>query len=152
MIRIVERMNDSIKVGYLYLILGLACITICIVVSFNTYSFLEKANSANGVVIELVKKHSSKSSLYPKIEFTDLNGNSIVFTSSFGLSPSINTYQKGDVVKVLYQSNSTDSAKVSSFFSLWGISFLLFIVGSVFTFSSIRKVVKLNASTVDSVT
>ncbi|MBB1278809.1 MULTISPECIES: DUF3592 domain-containing protein [unclassified Pseudoalteromonas] len=152
MIRIVERMNDSIKVGYLYLILGLACITICIFVSFNTYSFLEKANSTNGVVIELVKKHSSKSSLYPKIEFTDLNGNSIVFTSSFGLSPSINTYQKGDVVKVLYQSNSTDSAKVSSFFSLWGISFLLFIVGSVFTFSSIRKVVKLNASTVDSVT
>jgi hypothetical protein len=35
---------------------------------------------------------------------------------------------------------------------LWGISLLLSIVGSVFTFSSIRKIVKLNASTVDSVT
>jgi predicted phage tail protein len=152
MIRIVERMNESIKVGYLYLILGIACIAICIFVSFNTYSFLENANTTNGIVVELIKKHSSKSSLYPKVEFKDLNGNSIVFTSNFGLGPSINTYKKGDVVKVLYQRNSPDSAKVASFFSLWGISLLLSIVGSVFTFSSIRKIVKLNASTVDSVT
>jgi len=152
MIRIVERMNESMKVGYLYLTLGLGCIVICIFVSFSTFSFLENASSANGKVVELIKKHSSKSSLYPKIEFKDLNGNSIVFTSNFGISPSINTYQKGDVVKVLYQSDLPDSAKVNSFFSLWGISLLLFIVGSVFTFSSIRKIVKFNASTVGSVT
>jgi hypothetical protein len=152
MTSIVEHMNKSLKVGYLYLTLGFLCIVICIFVSINTYSFLKSADSAEGVVVELVKKHPSKSSLYPKVEFNDLNGNLIIFTSNVGYGASINTYKEGDVIKVLYQNGLDDSARVSSIFSLWGISLLLLIVGGGFMFTSIRQIIMLNRTNVVNVT
>jgi hypothetical protein len=140
-------MNNSIKIGYLYLVLGILMVLGGFFVTKNTSDFIDGALSSKGTVIELIQKEDS---LYPKIEFQDETQKSHTFKSSFGCSTSC--YKEQEQVVVLYSSGEIKNPRINSFMSLWLPSLLLFGIGISFVIASLFQIKKLKRSMVQSVT
>jgi hypothetical protein len=140
-------MNNSIKIGYLYLVLGILMVFGGFFVTKNTSDFIDGALSSKGTVIELIQKEDS---LYPKIEFQDETQKSHTFKSSFGCSPAC--YKEQEQVAVLYSSGEIKNPRINSFMSLWLPSLLLFGIGISFVIASLFQIKKLKRSMVQSVT
>lgn len=97
----------------------------------STQDFLGSALATEGTVIELVRSRSSDSVTYkPVVRFMTRDGSLIEFMSSSGSNPP--SYYEGERVEVLYQEFSPQQAKINGFFSLWGLSLILGILGAVF--------------------
>ena len=112
------------SVGLLFLIIGISSF-------LDTRSFLKESLVANGTVIDLIASSGSDSITYkPMVEFKTINDQFITFTSSTSSNPP--SYHTGEEVEVLYDPNNPNDAKISSFFSLWGLATVLFLMGSVF--------------------
>ena len=112
------------SVGLLFLIIGISSL-------LDTRSFLEEAFIANGTVVDLTESYSSDSTTYkPVVEFKTINNQFITFTSSTGSNPP--SYHIGEAVDVVYEQNFPNDAKIRSFFTLWGLGTVLFLMGSVF--------------------
>ncbi len=111
--------------------IGFLMICGAILMTLNTYKFLDEAALGTGEVTGLVESHSDNSVTYsPVVEFQTLEGNTLVFESSFSSSPP--AYDIGEKVEVYYLPSLPDSAKLNGFFSLWGGGLILGIIGSVF--------------------
>ena len=97
----------------------------------NTTTFLDEALEVPGTVTDLIYSRSSdSSSYYPVVEFQDVSGQLIEFQSSSGSNPA--SYSVGESVSVLYRAGEPQSARINGFFSLWGLSLILGILGGVF--------------------
>jgi len=100
--------------------------------SYNsTSSFIERATETKGTVIDLVASRSSDStSYYPVVVFEDASGRQIKFQSGSGSNPP--SFNRGERVSVLYEPAAPESARINSFFSLWGVAVIVGGMGLVF--------------------
>eukprot|EP00003_Mantamonas_plastica_P002142 TRINITY_DN11592_c0_g8_i1.p1 TRINITY_DN11592_c0_g8~~TRINITY_DN11592_c0_g8_i1.p1 ORF type:complete len:232 (+),score=4.51 TRINITY_DN11592_c0_g8_i1:168-863(+) len=97
----------------------------------HTASFLETATAKQGVVTDLVLSRSSSSNVYyPVVRFEDDRGQMFEFRSSSGTSPA--SYDRGEIVTVLYTPGDLDSVRIDGFFSLWGAGLIVGSIGAVF--------------------
>lgn len=116
---------------YLFALLGAALLVGAIFSYQNTVTFLDEAREVPGTVTDLVYSRSSNSSsYYPVVSFVGASGQVIEFRSSSGTNPA--SYRVGEPVSVLYTAGQPDSARIHDFFSLWGVSLILGIIGGVF--------------------
>lgn len=144
-------MKKSIFTKFLVAIIGLGLMVGSFFLFKNTSIFLENAISAEGEVIELVRSRSSSSSTSgssytyaPVVKFKTRKGVSIEFTSTTSSNPP--SYSRGERVNILYVEGKPDSAKINSFFSLWGTSIIVaglgvafFLIGGGLIVKGIRK-------------
>jgi len=133
----------AIITKYVFVIVGCGLILATVFVYQNAKTFLKSANEAEGIVVELLRTRSERSSatsgssstsyVYkPVVKFNTMAGKSIEFISSTGSNPA--SYSKGEKVIVLYLSTNPHNAKIKSFFSIWGVVVILGGIGCVFTF------------------
>jgi hypothetical protein len=91
----------------------------------DTRSFLARAQTANGVVVDLVASHSTSSSFgrnsqdvyCPVVEFAGPGGRPITFRSDTGTSPP--AFRRGEKVIVHYDPAEPEKARLDGFFDLW---------------------------------
>lgn len=116
----------------IFLFVGLALLGGAAFAYQRHVQFLEKAHTAVGTVIELKYQRSGKSggTYHPVFTFTAENGKRYTIHSDSGTSPP--TYHVNEKVTVLYDPQSPQDAMTSDFFSQWGVSIILGIMGSVF--------------------
>jgi hypothetical protein len=130
-IDIEHAMKVIATVKYVFTLVGVGMLVGAFLTYRSTNSFLEEAAKAEGTVVELVQSRSSNSTTYkPTVQFTDQNGRAIEFVSSSGSNPP--SYSKGEKVEVLYLPTDPQNAKIRGFFSLWGLSVILGLLGGVF--------------------
>ena len=147
MFSVVSKMNNSIKVGYLYLILGVLIFFGGLYITKSTSDFIDNALSARGTVIELIRKDDS---LYPVVSFKDKNEKQHTFDSNYGCSPAC--YKEQEQVTVLYRESNVMAPKISGFMSLWLPSLLLLGIGFSFVVVSLLQIKRLRGSMAQSVT
>jgi len=118
-------------IKYVFAFIG-ACMLAGAFASYNsTVSFLERSETAQGTVVELIRSRSSDSiSYYPVVQFTARNGRAIEFQSSTGSNPP--PYNWGEQVTVFYEPANPEGAMINGFFSLWGAALIIGVLGSVF--------------------
>ncbi len=116
---------------YLFSLLGAALLVGAIFSYQNTVAFLDEALEVPGMVTDLVYSRSSdSSSYYPVVKFEDTSGQVVEFQSSSGSNPA--SYSVGEQVSVFYTAGQPESARINGFFSLWGLSLILGIIGGAF--------------------
>lgn len=94
-------------------------------------AFLEKAETVQGTVIEMIAKRSDDSTTYsPVVSFKTKTGQDITFTSSVSSSPP--SYSVNETVEVLYDPSDPSDANINGFTSLWLSVLILGILGAVF--------------------
>jgi hypothetical protein len=102
----------------------------------DTRSFISRAVEAEGQVIGLDRSRSSSGSgsssttYRPVVEFTSATGKRIEFTSNVGSNPP--SHRVGESVRVLYDPVDPDSARIKSFFQLWFVFIIFFVLGLIF--------------------
>ncbi len=125
-------MKSLVILKYVFAVVGSAIMAGSFFWYTETKSFIGEAQTAPGVVIELVSSRNNDSITYqPVVEFTTEKGQKIEFTSSVGSNPP--SHSEGDQIEVLYHENTPQKAKINSFFSLWFGPILLLIFGSIFS-------------------
>jgi hypothetical protein len=119
---------------------------IAILTAVNSFHFLDKAISVKGRVVDLDTHYSSNSSsssnskksnsptYAPVVAFVTVDGEKIVFTSSTSSNPP--SYRIGESIEVLYLKESPRNARIDGFFSLWGLSLIVGIIGLGFGIAS----------------
>lgn len=144
-------MKTLIFIKYFFAIIGFGMIVGSFFLYQNTTTFLKNAITTEGVVIELVRSRSSSSSssgssytYAPTVRFKTNQGTTVEFTSSTSSNPP--SYSRGEQVEVLYEPIQPHSAKINSFFSIWGgaaivggIGSVFFLIGCGIILSGIRK-------------
>ena len=116
---------------YVFTLIG-AGMLVCAVMSYSsTVAFIERATEATGTVIDLERSRSSDSTTYyPVVVFEDIRGREIEFRSRSGSNPP--SFNRGERVSVFYEPSAPESARINSFFSLWGLPMILGGMGLVF--------------------
>ncbi len=115
--------------------IGAGLLLIAFFVGKNTYEFLGNSIETRGTVVDMYSVRSSSSSgtsttYKPKVHFYSRNGKLFEFVSSTSSNPP--AYEIGEKVDVLYNPKSPGDAKIKGFFSLWGATFILGIIGTFF--------------------
>lgn len=124
-------MNVISIVKYVFTLVGLGLVIGSVYSYSHTRSFLAEASTGKGEVVELVRSNSGDSDTYrPRVVFTTASGEEITFTSTSGSNPP--SYSRGEQVDVFYLESQPNKAKVSGFFSLWGLSLISGCIGVVF--------------------
>ena len=128
---------------WLFAVLGAGMLIGAAVAAVHTRSFLAQASRAQGTVVALQPRHSRNTTtngtnttaasdsvtFAPLVRFSHA-GQVIDFTGSTSSNPP--RYRIGKTVPVLFLESSPFSAKIDSFFSLWGATMILSILGAVF--------------------
>ncbi len=97
----------------------------------SSQRFIAQALVAEGTVIELISSRSSDSITYrPRVTFSAQDGQRYEFVSSSGSNPP--SYSRGERVTVLYSADNPNNAQLNGFFSLWGLTLILGVMGAVF--------------------
>jgi len=120
---------------------GIAAVAAALYISINTRTFLGEAARAEGTVVELQSSrdsrpgarsmHSGDTDGYrPVVVFSTPEGEKIRFISSASSNPPM--YDRGEKVTVVYAPHNPHDARISSFFSLWGIPLTLGSLGGLF--------------------
>lgn len=118
-------------VKYLFTLVGLAMLAGAFFIYSSTSIFLKHAETAEGIVVELLVSRTSDSITYrPLVEFIAQNGLVIEFAPTTGSNPA--RYSEGEQVEVLYLTERPSDAKINDFFSLWGVALILAAMGAVF--------------------
>ncbi|MGI9334629.1 MAG: DUF3592 domain-containing protein [Gammaproteobacteria bacterium] len=120
-------------IKYLFSAIGLALLVGAFYWYKSTQDFLANAIVAEGTVLELIRSRSSDSSSYtyaPVVQFRTESGSLHEFTSSTSSNPP--SYAVGESVGVLYEASAPESARINSFFSLWGGPTIAGGLGAVF--------------------
>lgn len=100
--------------------------------------FVAAANRSPGVVIDLERHQSSRSSgsgssttWAPVVRFTAADGVPREFVASASSNPP--AYHRGEAVEVLYETDKPEAATINGGFSLWGAISIIGGLGLVFT-------------------
>ena len=107
--------------------------------------FLDQALSAKGKVVDFEKSYYDGERVYaPIVSYINHKGEEHEFTSL--KTRPVRTYPIGGEVEVLY---SEDGAihRIKSFYELWFITFITFVMGSIFTLIGIYIIRSINKST-----
>lgn len=119
-------------IKYLFTLIGIAMLVGAFFLYRNTTAFLAEAAKADGLVVDLVRSQSSDSTTYrPVVRFMSSSGEEIEFVSSTGSNPP--SYSRGEKVEVLYLPAKPEKARINGFFSLWGATVILGVLGGVFS-------------------
>jgi len=122
---------------HLFTLIGLGLLTGAFFTYRSTAEFIDTASTAEGEVIDLVRSSSTSSSgssgstYRPVVTYLDQHGKTVEFISTAGSNPP--SYRRGERVKVFYSQDNPQAAKIDGFFSLWGMSMIMGLIGSVFT-------------------
>jgi hypothetical protein len=92
-----------------------------------SFHFVRTAIRTDGRVVQLQSDQDDPTSFHTVFTFRDVHGQEQTLTSALASSPP--EYNVGDTIQVLYQADSPRDAKVSNFFSLWGITFIAAVLG-----------------------
>lgn len=101
----------------------------------NSSQLLQSSTVAEGTIVSIDPFMSSKagksSSLhyFPKVAFTTSAGEQIEFQST--VTRRADHYSKGDRVRVLYQQDTPEKARIGSFNELWALA-IIFTISGVF--------------------
>lgn len=127
-------------INKVFLVIGIGMLIGSFFMYSNTKEFLNSAIETEGVVTELVRSKSSDSVTYrPIFEFKTKEGNTVEITSSVASNPP--SYSRGEKVDVLYQESAPEKAKINSFFSLWGATLIVAVIGLVFLLIAVVTIV-----------
>lgn len=119
-------------IKYVFLLVGLGMLAGSVALLQHTRAFIARAARADGVVTELVARHSNDSDTWaPVVRFTPGGGEPVEFTSSSSSNPP--SYHRGENVVVLYDPAQPQRARIDGFFSLWGAPLILGVLGTVFS-------------------
>ncbi len=117
-------------VSIILLVIGICMILGASNVAINTNNFLDEATIELGEVIDLVEVRSDGSSTYaPVVNFLDSGGNSYEFIPSASSNPP--GYFIGEKLEVLYLPLNPLEAKINSFYSVWGSTVILGMIGLI---------------------
>lgn len=117
--------------NYVFSIIGACLLVGAIYLYINKQAFLEKAETTQGTVVEMIPKRSKDSTTYsPVISFTTKTGQQITYTSSVSSNPP--SYEVGENVQIFYDPADPKDAEINGFFSLWLGVIILGFVGIVF--------------------
>ncbi len=120
---------DIIK--YVFTFIGIAMLAGALYIYDDTRSFLSEAVRTEGTVVNFMQAYSRRGITYaPVVHFVNRNNETVVFVSSTATNPP--GYATGEKVEVLYFPAKPQEARINSFFSLWGGSVILGVMGSVF--------------------
>jgi hypothetical protein len=111
--------------------LGCAALVIGIASWLHTYHFTRIAQRTSGTVIEMremTDKDSGSVSYAPTFRFQDTNGSQHIVTSSLFSSPP--EFHVGDSVTVLYRGDDPQTARIDSYWQVWGLPSILGIISS----------------------
>jgi len=128
---------------WLFAVLGAGMLIGAGVSLVHTRSFLAQAGRTQGTVVALQARHSSKTStngtntsdtgdsvtFAPLVRFSHV-GQVIDFTGASSSNPP--NYRIGETVPVLFLEANPSSARIDSFFPVWGATVILGSLGSVF--------------------
>ncbi len=94
------------------------------------YTFNETAVEVLGTVISVEVNHSDDSTTYkPTFRFLDVQGRK--YTVQTYISSSSYDYNVGQKVSILYDPNDPSNIRINSWFSIWGMGLILFVIGAV---------------------
>lgn len=131
-------MNVKMSLKIFLLVLGLVPLLIACILFPGKLRFTVNAEKTDGQVVSMSyvrdirmigKPISGGRTLRPVVAFKTYDGQEIKFVSSFSSNPP--KYSPGDRVGVLYQAENPQNAEVDTFFAVWGVIFILFLIGSV---------------------
>jgi hypothetical protein len=115
------------------LMICMGCLTLvgAIALLLHTWHFTRNAQRTAGVVTELraAGKDASETIYAPTFQFHDASRTAHKVSSSFYSSPP--EFQVGDKVQILYHRDAPQSARIDSYWQVWGFPSLLGIIGSV---------------------
>lgn len=116
---------------YVFTLIGAGLLIGAMMSYINTSKFIERASETVGTVIDVERSRSSDSTtFYPVVVFEDANGREVEIRSRSGSNPP--AFSRGETVSVLYESTTPESARINTFFSLWGLPIILGGLGLVF--------------------
>ena len=96
----------------------------------HTRSFVEKAERADGTVVELIERDGDGGTAYaPAYTFTDASGAEHKAYSTVSSYPP--QYEVGEKVQVLYDPDKPKHAKICAYFELWGLATVLAALGGL---------------------
>ncbi|WET02125.1 DUF3592 domain-containing protein [Flavobacterium sp. YJ01] len=117
--------------NYVFSIIGACLLAGAIYLYVEKQAFLEKAETAQGTVVEMIPKRSKDSTTYsPVVSFTTKSGQTITYTSSVSSNPP--SYDIGENVQIFYDPTNPNDAEINGFFSLWLGVIILGFIGIVF--------------------
>jgi len=115
----------------IFAVVGAGMIIGAVFMVISTNKFLDGAIIVNGEVMDLVESYSEDSTTYaPVVAYRTETGDVFSFKSNTSSNPP--SYSIGEQIEVLYSPSDPRSARINSFFSLWGGSVIVGILGSVF--------------------
>ncbi len=116
-------------IGSIFSIIGLSLIATALLLGKSQQSFLRKAHTAPGTVIELVWNRSVKG-YAPVVQYTTGDGRPITFRSNVSFNPP--AYEAGEAVTVYYDPDNPQDAQVKGPMGQWFIPGLFGLIGIVF--------------------
>jgi len=132
--------------GLICLVIGIICLGISAKLYSDTLAFLSKATSTRGIVIDLEERTSTNSdgnytiTYYAVVEFIDSRGYAMQFTSKNGRNPP--GFRRGQPVKVLYEPENPEFARIGTFGELWLFTILLAVFGVGFSLFGVYSLTK----------
>lgn len=124
-------MNPVKIVKNVFFLVSLILLPLAFFLGSNSLEFMEGAQQAEGVVIDLQASSSDGSTVYsPVVRFEPQSGAQVVFTGSVRSSPP--AYSLGEPVKVYYRPENPADAMINSVMELWFGPILVGFMGTVF--------------------
>lgn len=118
-------------IKFAFVTIGLIFIALALYLYQDKQVFLKKAEITQGIVIQLLSSRSENSITYhPVIVFVTKTGNKISFASSVSSNPP--SYNEGESVEVIYDSDNPNKAEINSFTSLYLGIIILGSLGTIF--------------------
>lgn len=114
-------------------VLGVLCFAVGAGLTFTTYMFVSSATEYEGIVMEINSRdtyNDGNHGYWTVVKFGE--GDDIQELGIHSYHPSFE-YKKGDVVPVLYNSDSvSDNPRLGGFFHTWFPSIMLTSIGAIF--------------------
>ena len=116
----------------LFGLIGLVCLCVALGSVLNTRRFLSTAQSAQGIVVEIVRSTDSEggASSAPKVHYT-VNGEPYEFTSPITTNPP--AYHEGQAVRVVYSRNAPGKGRLDVWWEHYFLAMLCAVIGAIFS-------------------
>src|SRR5262245_57599777 len=118
-------------VKYVFMALGLIFILVSVASLLHTRSFLARAHSTQGTVIDLLEVKGDDGYTYkPVVRFQEPGGTEIEFATSYSSNPA--PAYVGEQVEVLFSPSNPHDARIRGFGGLWALPTIFGGMGVVF--------------------